>query len=161
MGQRRFRHTYTDQANLTFRFKSVPIGRYLLISNPEGPQSDGSPFESTYYPLNKTRANTEVIEVKSAGVHLGGMDLKVGERAEFRRVTVRVRFPDGVPMKTAGVRCLGLPRGEGEAVWSVAGAAGKDGAIKLMIYGRDLKGTDSSLHEPGSAPITQEFVVIP
>ena len=48
------------------------------------------------------------------------------------------------------------------------------GPIKLMApvnrqlkievrdaYGRDLKGTYSSLHEPGSAPITQEFVVIP
>ena len=77
-------------------------------------------------------------------------------------------------MKTAQVRCLGLPRGEGEAVWSGAGAAEKDGAIKMMapvnrqlkievrdVYGRDLKGTYSSLHEPGFAPITQEFVVIP
>ncbi len=157
----RYRTAYTDQADLTFRFKNVPIGRYLVVAGPDGL-------------LDRARANSEVIEIKSAGVHLSGMDLKVGERAELRPVTVRVRFPDGAPMKTAQVRCLGLPRGEGEAVWSVAGAAEMDGAIKLMApanrqlkievrdaYGRDLKETYSSLHEPSSAPITQEFVVIP
>ena len=47
----RYRRAYTDQADLTFRFMNVPIGRYLLVANPDGL-------------LDRARANAEFIEIK-------------------------------------------------------------------------------------------------
>jgi hypothetical protein len=174
-----FDHAYTEQPDRTFRFKDVPIGRYLLVFNPDGPNSSGLfdlPLESTYYPLASTRASARPIAVESGGVHLTGMDLVVGKRVEFRHVIVRVRFPDGTPMKTAQIGCVGLPLELGDLSWrlqrvtkenedgSVEFLAPADRKLQLEIrdrYGRDLKKTYTAAHEPGSATITQEFVVTP
>ena len=164
---------------MPFLFENVPIGRYLLVFNPDGPRSGGLsdlPLESTYYPLNGSRSAARTIEVNSGGVHLTGMDLIAGKRVEFRQVVVKVRFPDGTPMKTAEIRCVGLPREEGAPPWTIQKAALErdNGSIqflapadrKLQIevkdwYGRKLNRSYISTHEPGATTVTREFVVTP
>src|ERR1017187_5110828 len=96
-GRASFADAYVNRSDMTFEFKNVPTGRFLLMFNPEGPGHDTRfdlPFESTYYPPGATRATAKVLEIKSSGVHLTGMDLVVGKPVEFRPVVVRVRFPD-------------------------------------------------------------------
>jgi hypothetical protein len=154
-------------------------GRYLLMFNPDGPRSgdpSDSPFGSTYYPAGATRAGARTIEVKSGGVHLTGMDLIAGKRVAFRQVNVRVRFPDGAPMRTVQIRCIGLPSQEGDLPWILEkNPLRSDNGVlqfrapanrKLQLevrdaYGRDLKASYTSTYEPGLTTITQEFVVIP
>jgi hypothetical protein len=179
------RHVWFDDAyverDMNYRFANVPLGRYLLFFNPEGPHSGNTfnlPFESTFYPLDSVRANAKVIEVNSAGIHLTGMDLAVGRKVQFRRVSVRVKFPDGMKMKTAKIICTGLPPQKGEFPWIETVFAllskAEDGSIefyapanrnlKLEVrddYGRDLKGIFTSFHEAGVTPIMQEFIVKP
>jgi hypothetical protein len=176
-----FARAYTNNPNMSYTFKNVPIGRYLLLSNPDGPHPGKLAYlslESTLYPLNSSRANALPIEVKSSGVHLTGIDLIAGKSVEFRRVSVRVVFPDGMKMKTAEVVCTGLPLQEGDIPWidrayaTLSNAA--DGSIEFLApanrklqlevrddYGRNLKGVYTSLHEAGVTPITQEFIVTP
>jgi len=174
-----FDHAYTERADMTFTFKNVPLGRYLMVFNPDGPRSGALfdlPFESAYYPLNGTRTNARTVEVKSDGVHLTGMDLTIGKRVEFRQVVVRVRFPDGKPMKTAQIRCIGLPREDGALPWTIQKVAleSENGSVQFLVpadrklqievkdwYGRDLKRTYTSTHEPGLTTVTQEFVITP
>ncbi len=174
-----FREAYAEQPDMTFLLKNVPIGRYLLVFNPDGPRTGGLfdlPLESSFYPIGSSRANAGTIEVKSGGVHLTGMNLTVGKRVEFRKVTVRVRFPDGTPMNTAQIRCVGLPPQEGDLPWVFEKYVihGENGTLefsapanrKLQLdvtdaYGRALKARYASTHEPGSSPITQEFIVTP
>jgi hypothetical protein len=174
-----FDDAYVEKGGTTFSFENVPIGRYLLVFNPDGPRSGGLfdlPLDSTYYPLNATRSAARTVEMNSGGVHLTGMDLIVGKRVEFRQVVVKVRFPDGTVMKTAEIRCIGLPREEGALPWTIQKAALErdNGSVHFLApadrnlqievkdaYGRDLKRTYTSTHEPGTATITQEFVVTP
>lgn len=178
-------HVWFDDAyverDMLFTFKNVPIGRYLLVFNPDGPRSGklfDMPFESTFYPDNSARANARIVEVKSNGVHLTGMNLIIGKKVEFRRVVIRVNFPDGRQMKTAEITCVGLPVQEGDFQWTklAYGLLSKetDGSIEFLApanrslrlevkdaYGRDLKRPYTSSHEPGLTTITQEFVVTP
>jgi len=173
-----FYREYVERNGL-FKFDNVPLGRYLLVSNPDGPNSgafiDGS-YERTYYPLASFRANAQMIEIKHAGAHLTGMDLVTGETVPLRQVTVRVRFPDGAPMDTAMVYCTGLSREKGDPPWlfDIWTIAGKMGTLQFKapsnrklrlevedVYHRPLKDVYSSTHEPGVAPITHEFVVKP
>ena len=170
---------YTEQAGMTFLFESVPIGRYLLVFNPDGPRSGGLfdlPLESTYYPLNSTRTNARTVEVKSGGVHLTGMDLIAGKRVEFRQVVVRVRFPDGTPMKTAEIHCTALPHEDAGFPCTIQRAplVSENGSAKFLApvnrtlqievkdrYGRNLTKTYTAIHQPGASTVTQEFVVTP
>lgn len=179
-------HVWFDDAyverDMLFTFVNVPVGRYLLVFNPDGPRPGRLPsdqrFESTYYPLRSARADAKTIEVKSNGVHLTGMDLVVGRRVEFRRVVVRVNFPDGAQMKTAEIVCIGLPAQEGDFLWVkrdfVSLSKASDGSVEFLApanralrlevrdaYGRALKRSYTSTHEPGLTTITQEFVVTP
>ena len=176
-----FARAYTENPDLSYTFRNVPIGRYLLLSNPDGPHSGGltnSPLESTFYPLNSSRANAIPIEIKANGTHLTGIDLIAGNPVPFRRVTVRVKFPDGAKMKTAEIACTGLPLQEGDLPWIEKAFAqlskAEDGSIefyapanrnlKLEVkddYGRNLKGIFTSFHEAGVTPIMQEFIVKP
>ena len=51
-------HVYTEQPDHSFRFNDVPIGRYLLEFNPDGPQSGqlaDRRFETTFYPQGTSR----------------------------------------------------------------------------------------------------------
>jgi len=174
-----FNQKYTEAPDLTYTFENVPLGRYLLVFNPDGPQPKDRfdlPLESTYYPLGSSRAKAQIVEIKSGGVHLSGMDLIASEPVQFRDVTVQVRFPDGTPMNTAQVRCVGQPLQPGDFPWILEKSLilGKNGLLqfqapanrKLQLevkdsFGRDLKASYTSTHEPGSTPITQEFVVTP
>ncbi len=168
-----FPHRRLDQPDSTFQFENVPAGRYLLILNPDGPRSDGSPLESTYYPSGATRADAKIVQIKPSGTHLTGMDLVAGKPVEFRDVYVGVQFSDGKPMETAHVRCTALPLQAGDVAW-IAEQSITNGSVhffapsnrKLLLeisdrYGRDLKRAYSSTHEPGSTQIMQEFVVTP
>jgi hypothetical protein len=174
-----FNDAYTEHAGMTFLFENVPIGRYLIVFNPDGPRSGtlfDLPFESTYYPLNGTLTNARTVEVKSGGIHLTGMDLIAGKRVEFRRVVVNVRFPDGTPMKTAAISCTALPREDVRFPCTIQRAPleRENGSAKFLApvdrklqievkdaYGRNLTQTYTSVHEPGATTVTQEFVVTP
>ncbi len=175
-----FNDAYVDGPDMTFTFKNVPIGRYLLVFNPDGPRwgrlLDGA-FESSYYPLGSTRAGARTVEIKSGNVHLMGMDLVAGRQVMSRQVVVRVRFSDGAPMKTAGIQLVGLPLRQGEPEWVAWGSLISDkdnGAVRFTapadrrlrlevtdMYGRELRQKYISMHEPGSATIDQEFIVTP
>jgi len=175
-----FNDAYVDGPDMTFTFKNVPIGRYLLVFNPDGPRwgrlFDGA-SEISYYPSGSTRAGARTIEIKSGSVHLTGMDLVAGPQVTSRQVTVRVQFPDGTPMKTARIRLVGLPLLPGEPEWVAWGGLVNDkdnGSVQFTapanrrlrlevtdMYGRELKQKYTSTHEPGSATITQEFIVTP
>jgi hypothetical protein len=56
---------YTQEADMSFKFTSVPLGRYLIVFNPHGPHFSALfdlPFESTYYPLRATRATPKQLK---------------------------------------------------------------------------------------------------
>jgi hypothetical protein len=169
---------YTEEADTSFKFTNIPLGRYLIVFNPGGPTSNswlGLPFESTYHPPGATRTSARTVEVNSPGAHLKGMDLAVGNRVSFRQVTVRVRFPDGVPMTTAIVDCVGVPLGQGDSPWfddamvdretglaRFSAPANRELELKVGdSYGRNLKAVYRSKHEAGTTPIHEEFVVRP
>lgn len=172
-----FNDAYQGRPSAGFTFRNVPIGRYLLVFNPDGPQwggdLPGQAFDTTYYPSGSSRANARVIEVKSSGVHLTNMNLVIGKPVESRRVTVRVRFPDGNAMKTAQIRCVGLPLEPRGSVWIERDSLPEDTAQfrapanrKLRIevrdsYGRDLGKAYTADFGPGTTAIDQEFVVTP
>src|SRR5262249_47384373 len=114
------------------------------------------------------------VVLSSAGVHLKGIDIKQGERIEWRRIIVTVRFPDGAPMTSAMVRCIGAPTARDPLPWNTSSVALRNGIVELHApadrsltievldwYGRALKATYKSTHEAGTAPISQEFVVQP
>jgi hypothetical protein len=169
---------YTEQPDQSFLFKNVPLGRYLLVFNPDGPRSGelfDTPYESTYYPHASSRSQAQTIEVTNAEMRLAPRDLVIGAPVSFRPVVVRVRFPDGTPMPTAVVHAVGEPIEDGGVPWTfVKVASSKDGVVrfqapsnrKLRIdirdwHGRDLKKTYASTHAPGPAAIEQEFVIVP
>lgn len=177
-----FADAYIDnhrKGDTTFSFENVPIGRYLLVFNPDGPHSGtligDLPYESTYYPLNAQRIEAKRIDITSGGTHLTGMDLTIGRKVEFRKVSVHVQFPDGSPMKTAEVECVALPNEQDdfpltfhktvlETNGTVEFSVPANRKLKIEVrdwYGRDLKKPYSSTHEAGSMTITQEFVVVP
>jgi hypothetical protein len=177
-----FAEAYIDnykKGDTTFTFENVPIGRYLLVFNPDGPHSGtligDLPYEITYYPLNAQRAEAKRIDVTSGGTHLTGMDLTIGKKVEFREVSVHVQFPDGSPMKTAEVECTAWPNEQDgfplnfhqvalETNGTVHFSVPANRKLKIEIkdwYGRDLKKPYTSTHEADSSPITQEFVVVP
>ncbi|MFN7995130.1 MAG: carboxypeptidase-like regulatory domain-containing protein [Bryobacteraceae bacterium] len=168
---------YTSGTDSGFTFTNVPLGQYLIVFNPDGPRSGkdlGLPFESTYYPGGAPRMSAKAVVLDSAGVHLTGIDLALGQRVRFRQVMVRVQFPDGVSMTTAEVECIGSLQGQGSPTWVQQTDVDKSGsarfsapvnrALELIVrdsYGRDLKAAYRSNHDPGETPIYQEFIVIP
>jgi hypothetical protein len=157
----------------SFSFSGVPLGRYLLVANADGPQSGrlfDVPYERTYYPLGSSRASAKVIEIGANHVHLTGMDLVIGAPVALRKVVVDVHFPDGSPMKTAYVECSGEL--EGDIIWYQTRAGVKatectapvNRKLHIVVkdqYGRDLGGDYSAGFEPGTTPITKEFVIKP
>jgi hypothetical protein len=173
-----FRTAYPEQQDGIFLFENVPLGRYLLAFNPDGPQADGYqpfPLESTFYPNGSSRAQAQTIEINTAGVRLVGKDMIVGPPVAFRAVTVKVRFSDGSPMATAIVDITGEPLEPGRIPWHALKhiQKGQSGAgfhvpanrkFRISVrdwYGRDLKKTYESTHVPGSTAVIQEFVVVP
>ena len=159
-----------DGERLTFTFHHVPLGRYLLVSNPEG----RLPYERTYYPDGSTRGAAEVFEFRSSGVHLTGRELVIGKAVVFRAVKIRVQFPDGAPMRTALVACEGQPRNDGDLPWSESMIVGKEGNVELVapadrvlrievrdVYRRALKASYVSTHATGTETIEKTFVVQP
>src|SRR5262249_11097761 len=94
----------------SFEFRNVPVGRYLLVSNPTGPnvtRLKKESLERTYYSDESNKA--QILDVTFDGIRLAGGDVKVGRAANFRQVSVRVEFPDGEGMKTVAVQCVALP----------------------------------------------------
>jgi len=177
-----FNEAYVESTGAaTYTFRNVPIGRYLVMFNPDGPRWDpltiDQAFESSYYPAGNTKSAARTVEIKSNGNHLTGIDLHTGNPVAPRTVEVRVRFPDGTPMTTARIQCVGAPLSPGEPPWELNGnlttkqADGKvrfsapaNRVLRLEVsdeYGRNLKKAYTSTHQPGTTPITEEFVVTP
>ncbi len=171
-----FRTAYPEQPGGSFLFRNVPLGRYLLVFNPDGPQAGGFqpfPLESTYYPNGAGRAQAQTIEINRAGMRLVGKDVIAGPPVSFRAVTVKVRFPDGSPMTTATVEVIGEPLEPSGISWRDRGYISKEHTetrfqvpanrkVRISVrdwYRRDLKKTYQSTHLPGLTPVTQEFVV--
>lgn len=161
-----------------FRFKDVPLGRYQVVFNPEGPHrrgSDSDPRESTYYPNGAALAQARTIEINATGMHVNGIELTAGPEVALRRVSVEVRFTDGTPMTAANIRI------EGEAIeprgrpWFTERQTWKDGTSELFHvpanrrllisvtdwYGRELNKVYQSTHLPASTPIHQRFMIDP
>lgn len=160
-----------------FRFADVPLGEYLLVFNPDGPQSDrvaDRPRARTYYPAGSSLANAKPIAVRRPGVRLTGLDLVAGPPVEQRTVSVRAEFPDGQPYGTAVVHCVGyatdggdLPLARQKSPWTnreVTFAMPADRRIEITIkdgHGRDMKAEYRRVHPPGAAPIVEKFVIQP
>ena len=161
----------------SYEFRKVPLGRYLLLFNPDGPQKESvwnrSSFEHTYYPQASGRAGAKIIEVQSDHVHLTGMDVAIGSPVDFRQVSVKVVLPDGSPWNTAVVDCVGEPLETGDIKWrhlehvkkgSVQFFAPANRTLRIEVndwYGRELKADYSATYKPGSTPITRTFIVKP
>jgi hypothetical protein len=150
----------------SFLFRHVPLGRYHLKYNPNGPEPE-SPYESTYYPRGAaSQADAKTIQIRSNGIHLLGMDLRIGPPVPFRQVTAKAVFPDGEPMTTAWVRFTCEPScPEGKHV-NHEGVARLDVPVNRKVrlevldwHLRDMKASYVSTHEPGSQPIHQTFTV--
>jgi hypothetical protein len=172
-------HAFSNQHDQGFLFKNVPLGRYVLVFNPEGPQTGGlydKPLESTYWPHGMSRSEAEAIEVTGAGVHITAKNLTGGEPVTFRPVVVRVNFPDGAPMTTAVVNVVGEPVDRGDLAWTFAKIAGREdnGVVRFRAptnrtiridirdwYWRDLKQPYTAIHRAGTSPIDQSFVIVP
>lgn len=173
-----FNDAYVEGSGFTFR--NVPLGRYLLVFNPDGPvweQVFDQEFDSTYYPSTERRSEAGVIEIKSAGVHLTDMNVVMGKHVDSREVTISTRFSDGTAMTSAEIRCVGLPLHEGDPEWtgrSLLSDLDHPGTVQLIapanrrlrielrdVYGRDLKKPYVAEFEPGATPINLEFVVEP
>jgi hypothetical protein len=161
----------------TFRFENVPLGRYLVVFNPSGPESDqgpprGLPYETTYYPVGSARATARPVEIRAAGEHHAGIDLIAGKPVAFRKVTVRIRFPDGAPMVTAQIMGSGEPLDAGDLPWRVTRIADKQGSVSFFApanrrlkielrdwHERDLKAAYAASYEPGTGDVVHEIVV--
>ncbi|MCL4841105.1 MAG: carboxypeptidase-like regulatory domain-containing protein [Bryobacteraceae bacterium] len=161
-----------------FHFQNVPLGRYLLVFNPNGPHQTrfgSDPRESTYYPNGATRAQAQTIEIKAAGMHVTGIDLIAGPPVALRPVSVEVRFPDGAPMTTASILIEGEPIEPGGRPWLARQSIWEEQTTarfhvpvnrKFRIsvtdsHGRDLNKVYESTHLPASSPIHQRFTVDP
>jgi hypothetical protein len=154
-----------------------PLGRYLVVFNPEGPRRGGLfdlPLEPTYYPSGSTRADAQTIQISSSDVHLSGIDLIAGRSVSFRSVSVHVQFEGGAPMKTAVVDCVSLPENPTDLPWTFRKVETRGEPVqfsapvnrKLRIRVRDwhrrpLNAAYTATYEPGTSPITQDFVVKP
>lgn len=171
-----FRTAYPEQPDGSFLFKNVPLGRYLLAFNPDGPQAAGYeplPLESTFYPNGVGRDQAQVIEIDAANRRLVARDLIVGPPVAFRPVTVKVRFSDGSPMSTGVIHIIGEPVEAGGIAWYGRAHLSKDQKeanfrvpvnrkFSISIrdwHGRDLPKKYESTHLPGSAPVTKEFII--
>lgn len=172
-------HAFTELHDQGFLFKNVPLGRYVLVFNPEGPQTGGlydMPLESTYWPHGMSRSEAEAIEVTAAGLHITAKNLTVGEPVSFRPVVVRANFPDGAPMTTAVVNAVGDPAERGDVAWTFAKIAGREdnGVVRFRAptnrtiridirdrHWRDLKQSYTAIHRAGTSPIDQSFVIVP
>jgi hypothetical protein len=170
---------YTEQRDQSFLFKNVPVGKYLLVFNPDGPRSGqlfDVPFESTYYPHGTSRRGAQALEVTSTSVHLTAKNLIIGKPVSLRPVVVRVHFPDGAPMITAVVHAIGEPIEDGGLPWTFSAVASlqQKGVVRFLApsnrklridirdwHGRDLKKPYVSTHTAGLAVIEQEFVIVP
>lgn len=161
-----------------FHFQNVPLGRYLLVFNPNGPHQTrfgSDPRESTYYPNGATRAQAQTIEIKAAGMHVTGIDLIAGPPVALRPVSVEVRFPDGTPMTTASILIEGEPIEPGGRPWLARQSIWEEQTTarfhvpvnrKFRIsvtdsHGRDLNKVYQSTHLPAYSPIHQRFTVDP
>lgn len=163
---------YTKGPDRVFRFKNVPLGRYLLMFNPEGPGGtryrQGLPLEQTYYPGASARSEAREIVLAADAMHLAAMDLVVGKPVPQRTVRVSVKMPDGRPVTFAKVMCSaeGVPRTEGSTF--EAGTAElivpADRPLHLEIrdgFGRRWSRAYTKSYGPGPEPITETFVVEP
>lgn len=154
-------------------FSQVPLGRYLVVFHPEGPE-DKDRRDRTYYPRGSSRAKAERVLIDRAGAHLKSIDLVVGAPVAMREVIVTLAFPDGAPMKTAVVRVTGNGPLQPDLQWTRSAVSSKAGQVSLHApadrslrievrdwYGRDLGAKYESVHEAGATPISQKFVIQP
>lgn len=101
----------TMQEDGTFQFGNVPLGRYLLKSNPDGPGMGSyrqEPRESTYYPGVSDRGLAKVLDLRSTNVVLGGMDFAAGPKVQLRDIWVMARYRDGRLMSTGQFRAIAV-----------------------------------------------------
>jgi hypothetical protein len=120
----------------TFQFTNVPVGRYLLKFNPDGPGIDfwrKEPRESTYFPGVSDRAHAKVIEFRSTNVAVAGMDFPAGPLVKLRDVRVMAKYRDGRLMSTARFRVTAVANRPGTEDAFVSGIISKEPEFRRVM----------------------------
>lgn len=165
-GARRFKlEAYANNAG-EFRFTHVSPGKYVLRLEPSANHPPA--WDSAFYPGSSSRADARVIEFKGTNQHLTGLEIVPRPEVAYRKLTVRVRLPDGQPLSTAWVDVtsddwdgrLFIERPSGEGITFVP----TNRKIRITVtdsWQRGLKEKYVAEFEPGDVDLEKEFIVEP
>ena len=84
----------------SYKFRKIPPGRYLVVMNPYGPDSEW-PYDLQYYPFGIRRDEARVFDV-AAGQRLAGIDFRA-PLLQDRLTQVRVTWANGTAAADASV----------------------------------------------------------
>lgn len=167
--------TEASESDGAFQFRNVPVGRYLLKFNPDGPGMDywrKESRESTYFPGSSDRARAKVIEFRSINVTLARMDFSAGPQVKLRNIRIMAVYRGGRPMLTARFRVTALANGPGTEDAFVSGLVTKgqpeftrtmlpvDRRIRVELWDEYRPWLKRYVAEfpPGVSPIEHTFV---
>lgn len=92
------------EANGSFKFEGVAVGRYFLVINPDAgpPGENDAPYARTFYPGVSNSERATPISV-AEGAKLENIDFRVRAPLRERVITGKVVWADGRPAKKASV----------------------------------------------------------
>ncbi|MBY0505196.1 MAG: hypothetical protein K2X03_14885 [Bryobacteraceae bacterium] len=137
---------------------------------PQRPSEVSSNWDSAYYPLGSTREKAQAIEITGPGQQVKGLVIVPGPPITYRRLAIRVRFPDGKPMTTARVRITGnnweeivfyLPTQKQPWGQFPVPANRKIRVEVTDSWKRDLKREYAAEFDAGTTAIEKDFVIKP
>jgi hypothetical protein len=84
----------------SYQIKKIPLGRYIVMVNPDGPYTQW-PYDIQYYPSALRAEDAQVLQV-AEGQEIKGVNFTVRRLTE-RTVQVRVTWPNGSPVAGASL----------------------------------------------------------